>query len=71
MSAPLYILEPGRVRSRTDGDIHYITALQLARLYGVPLSDCVVNLGDKDLRPWVGLPVFRPRYDGNYPLFQK
>ena len=40
--AARYLLCPGLVRSRIDGDVHHVTATQLAQLYGVPLSDCVV-----------------------------
>lgn len=36
-----YLLCPGPVQSRTDGDLHHITARQLAFLYGVPMAECV------------------------------
>lgn len=38
----LYLLCPGPVRSRTDGDWHHIGARQLAHLYRVPMDECVV-----------------------------
>ena len=37
-----YLLCPGPVQSRNDGDLHHITARQLAFLYGVPMAECVV-----------------------------
>lgn len=36
-----YLLCPGLVRSRSDGDVHYITGRHLAHLYGVPMEQCV------------------------------
>ena len=39
---PVYVLHPGNVVSITDGDTHYIGVKQLAQLYGVKYSDCVV-----------------------------
>lgn len=36
------ILWPGIVRSKNDGDLHFISAYRLARLYGVLPSDTVV-----------------------------
>ena len=32
-----YILFPGHVTSKSDGELHYITAQQLTQLYSVPL----------------------------------
>jgi hypothetical protein len=64
-----YCLHPGFVRSRSDGDRHFITAHKLARCYGVPLRECVVA-GDS---PRMDLNVNRlidlyPRSDGEYSL---
>lgn len=74
-----YLLCPGLVTSRTDGDRHHITATQLAMLYCVPMSDCTVLppvtrdpvvmshrkrlLADAMNGKLIGLS---PRYDGNY-----
>ena len=46
-----YVLCHGWVRSRTDGDAHFIGASQLAHLYGVPFRDCYVMPSD-----WLSLP---------------
>ena len=37
-----YLLCPGPVISRVDGDRHHVGASELARLYGVPMAACVV-----------------------------
>ena len=37
-----YILVPDWVISRTDGDKHFISSDKLARLYGVPLRECMI-----------------------------
>jgi hypothetical protein len=37
-----FVLHPGFVVSPNDGDEHRIGAPQLADLYGVPLSECIV-----------------------------
>ena len=72
-----YLLCPGRVTSRTDGDHHHVTANQLAMLYGVKMSECLVIppqspanhrermalLDRVRLGELVGLA---PRYDGDY-----
>lgn len=76
-----YLLCPGSVISRTDGDRHHITAVQLARLYGVSMDDCIVLSSDwsgpsgerrrNELRARADsgdLIALHPRYDGNYSL---
>lgn len=40
-----YLLCPGWVMSRTDGDRHHVGAEELARLYCVPMTECVVLPG--------------------------
>lgn len=64
-------LHPGEVKSKNDGDIHFISAQQLARLYGVNYKECHVIYQD---RPETSRGVVArhddvhlfPRYDGNY-----
>ena len=61
-----YVLCPGYVKSQSDGDMHYVGASDLARLYGL------------HQKQWVRLtPHYRkqptdvllyPRTDGNYTL---
>ncbi|AWM87351.1 hypothetical protein [Microvirga sp. 17 mud 1-3] len=68
---PFYVLHPGIVVSRYDGQEHYITAQQLAGLYRVNQNDCAVYRSENDQyrtpRPLVHL---YPRDDGNYTLPQ-
>jgi len=37
-----YILHPGEEKSENDGQLHYIDAQQLANIYGISLSECIV-----------------------------
>lgn len=63
-----YILHPGEVMSRTDGDRHYIDAFQLARLYGVDWKECIVFVGSNsnfDYTNIEGDVHLYPRYDGD------
>lgn len=64
----IYILNPGYVTSKTDGQRHYISAVQLAELYRVDMRDCTIyqpGLVVKSPRPTRHL---YPRFDGNYTL---
>lgn len=74
-----YLLRPGLVTSRTDGDRHYVGARHLAVLYGVPMAECVVlphsspmNHGSRMAlldRVRAGeLVALIPRSDGDYRL---
>jgi hypothetical protein len=65
---PKYILHPGNILSKNDGQLHHISPPVLARLYGVRMDRCVVF--EKMMRykyppDWVHL---WPSYDGNYEL---
>ena len=67
MTPVRYILHPGYVRSKYDGDEHFIGGPRLARLYGVSLRDCVY--GDVcTYAPREGDIHLRPRFDGDYQL---
>lgn len=74
-----YLLCPGQVRSRTDGQWHHISASQLAMLYRVPMDACLVMHSDwfspwgerrrEELRERVRrgeLIELGPRFDGDY-----
>ena len=58
------VLAPGQITSIADGDIHMLSAIDLARLYRVPLSRCVVY--QKGLRPMPGAIICGPRVLGDY-----
>jgi hypothetical protein len=75
-----YLLCPGPVRSRTEGQSRYVPAMTLARIYGVQLSDCIIlpgtrTPGDRALRSaWLAraaageIVALHPRDDGDYRL---
>ena len=70
-----YVVYPGYVRSKYDGDRHYITAKQLIKLYEVnPLKCHIVDFNQpktyrgKDFRPYISLI---PRYNGDYKNLSK
>lgn len=64
---PRYVLHPGRVRSRNDGEQHFITASQLAMLYRISMDDCVVYQKGMPLDEPGSIHLF-PRENGDYRL---
>jgi len=73
-----YYLHPGKVRSISDGEIHYIGVGQLARLYNLSLrSPNVIVQNDMYREDYLGY-TFRngdihlyPRERGDYQKFLK
>jgi hypothetical protein len=65
-----YVLHPGYVRSISDGQEHFVGGQRLARLYGVPLRDCVF-CDEPDYRELPGDIHLRPRSDGDYSFGDK
>lgn len=74
MSEPNYALYPGPVISASDGQLHEVSAHELARLYQVSMADCVV-VHERDMsESWLRaharrsakLIPLRPRSDGDY-----
>ena len=67
-----YLLCPGIVMSRNDGKYHYVSASDLAHLYGIQISQCKVRPGQMiarfGWRPQSGVIELHPRYDGDYSL---
>lgn len=70
MRSPMkYVLCPGQVPAKRG--VQHVTAKQLARLYRVPMSECVVRPKDHDLTDWmppVGTIELFPRADGDYSI---
>jgi len=66
-----YVLHPGWVESKNDGESHYITAPQLAKLYNVSWKDCVLagQLGRRYGND--NATHLSPSYSGNYPNLSK
>lgn len=72
-----YALLPGMVRSRTDGQRHYVGPYALAQLYGVALRDCLIYKPEpwwprsyhEQAEEWIrGLIKLTPRANGDYSL---
>lgn len=64
-----YLLCPGHVTSKSDGQTHFIDARRLAMLYGVPMSQCEIR--PKSQIGWTppeGAVELRPDYHGRYQL---
>ena len=75
-----YLLIPGQVTSKTDGQRHWVTAAELVRLYGVDPADCIVfpmgpstedmirrnALHEKVARG--DLTALNPKHSGDYTL---
>lgn len=63
-----YILHPGFIKSKYDGEIHYISCGQLALLYRIDIKECILDMGENSLR---GLNLenyihLYPKYNGEY-----
>ncbi len=65
-----YVILPGHVTSRSDGDRHYISATQLINLYRVGHEDCAVVNSRVQAESFIrqGYVLLEPRHDGNYSL---
>lgn len=62
-----YVLHPGYVTSKHDGQRHFVGGPSLASLYGVDIRDCVY--GDvSNYNEQAGDVHLMPRYDGDYRL---
>lgn len=73
MKKKKYLVVGGKIESKNDRDVHYISPMQLVRLYGVDPRDCVLVSDAEDLRgrDCEGLTILSPRYDGNYLAHEK
>ena len=66
------IVYGGYVKSKSDGDIHYISAYKLLRLYKFRSTECILidewESVEEKLRSYFigGMQWYRPRQDGNY-----
>jgi len=68
-----YVLHPSKVRSREDGNLHFIDAPQLAGLWGVKLGQCAVVLESEVHSPWLrreGVVHLYPDASGVYDKSQ-
>ena len=67
---PQYIVHAGYVTSRTDGDEHYVSAPELARLYGLKRHQWIEFrpeiLRAMTLSEYNSYTHLHPREDGDY-----
>lgn len=66
-----YLLHPGYVVSKTDGDIHYITSQMLMELYNVLPKDCVTYIPFRRYPNQDKLIDLYPMGSGEYKDMQK
>ena len=62
-----YVVHPGYVRSRSDGDLHYITYMRLINLFKVDPKLCVRFIEELH-RPQPLDTHLYPKYSGDYTL---
>ena len=71
---PRYIIHPGFISSKSDGDVHYVGYKQLVTLYKVDPRDCElynpVKFYPADYMN-EDITHLYPRWDGNYSLETK
>lgn len=60
---PKYMVHLGWVKSISDGDLHYISAVQLVRLYNLRPEEYVLPGVGRSEGDYINL---YPRFDGNY-----
>lgn len=65
-----YVLHPGWVTSKEDGESHYVTVTALAQLYHIPLGACIDASFTKNFRNdrLNELIHLWPQASGNYTL---
>ena len=66
-----YAVHPGPVRSKEDGDWHFVGFLRLCQLYQVNPNECLDVSNHIQLRGWsaetlAGLIQLRPSRNGHY-----
>ena len=68
----MYAVHPGTVVSKNDGDMHYITAWKLIRLYGVDPNKCIIwdekRPETRQGRKYEEYTHLYPKTNGNYDL---
>lgn len=66
-----YIVIPGVIQSKSDGQFHHISAAELIGLYGVNPKECKIlatKMEQATYRIHPGQILLVPRCDGNYNL---
>lgn len=67
---PKYLLCPGYIRSKKDGQVHYVGASDLMRLYNVDPRECVIfhHKAEHNHSRMDSLIKLYPKYNGDYTL---
>lgn len=70
-----YVIKPGHVTSRTDGQRHFVGFNDLLRLYRLRREECICWPSEHEdpvgsFTIPQGCIVIEPRYDGNYSLIE-
>lgn len=67
---PKYIVLPGWVYSKNDGDRHFISGEQLIRLYGVNPKECLIVREGQEVGRFrqADQIILEPDYSGEYKL---
>ena len=68
MGKQKYCVHPGEVRSKNDGDLHYIDATNLVRLYQLKRGTYRIFHNPTDHAMREPLICLYPRYDGRYSV---
>lgn len=63
-----YIIHPGNVSSKYDGDVHYISTKQLIKLYKVNPKECLEFCEDSSICKQKKLIHLFPKYNGDYTI---
>lgn len=65
-----YVCYGRDIRSRSDGDKHYINALRLPELFNVPRDECIIinRAGDSQGLKLKGLIMLEPQESGDYDV---
>lgn len=63
-----YVIHPGHVYSKNDGQLHYINGRQLMRLYGLNPAECVIASEQNGWCAPAGCIHLSPRSSGNYQI---
>lgn len=66
-----FLVVPGPILSRIDGDRHYISAGRLMDLYGVHREECIIIDSSRNAYlygRYEGCLILEPRFDGDYSL---
>lgn len=61
-----YVLHPGDIKSKSDGQWHYIGVNDLMRLYGVRATDPWISANWITYSERADDVHLRPRFDGSY-----